>query len=86
MKTTVSFSFVVIAIAFLNQASAAAINRCDCVGIVTQHMEDYGDYLDLPADYGVPDYMMQSTPEAIAEFVCAHHPPAGLDYAALLGC
>ena len=91
MKTAVLFSLVVLAIAFLNPASAAATNRCDCVDIVvdivTQHIDDYVDYLDLPADYHVPDYIADATPEDIAEFICSHAPPAALDYAAsLYGC
>ena len=87
MKTAVILSLVVIAIAFLNPASAAATNRCDCVDIVAQHIADYVDYLDLPADYHVPDYIADASPEDIAAFVCAHAPPAALDYAAsLYGC
>ena len=88
MKTAVLFSLVIIAIAFLNPASAAATNRCDCVDvvvdIVTQHIDDYVDYLDLPADYHVPDYIYDASPEDLAEFVCSHAPQEVLDYAAVL--
>ena len=84
MKTAVLFSLVVIAIAFLNPTSAAATNRCDCVSIVAEHIEDYVEYLDLPADYHVPDYLADATPEDLAQFVCDHAPQEVLDYAAVL--
>ena len=84
MKTAVLFSLVVIAIAFLNPTSAAATNRCDCVAIVAAHVEDYAAYLDLPADYHVPDYIYDASPEDLAEFVCSHAPQEVLDYAAVL--
>ena len=89
MKTAVLFSlvFLVLAIAFLNPASAAATNRCDCVGIVAQHVDDYADYLMDMAPVDIPQEVLEATPEEIGQFVCDHAPPAVLEYAAaLLNC